>query len=262
MRCSTVTVLVADEQPVVRHGLQSLLGSSSGIAVVAEAATARETVRQAVLHKPDVLVLDIELPGFRVDSTIREILRCSPSTSIVVFTSVDGEDAVVASIRAGARGYVLKTDPDEGLVRAIRAIATGEMALGRGAAERLVSRLASDAGDRSVFPTLTAREREVFELIESGLSNQAIAARLQLAPKTVGNHISAIFAKLHVRSRFEAIELARQSRLGRGRTDRLVFELVGHPRAGEASGEPAASAPRTAGDAPLPAVLGSRSLAP
>jgi len=103
MRRSTVTVLVADEQPVVRHGLQSLLGSSSGIAVVAEAATVRETVQQAVLHKPDVLVLDIELPGFRVDSTIQEILRCSPSTSIVVFTSVDGEDAVVASIRAPRR---------------------------------------------------------------------------------------------------------------------------------------------------------------
>jgi DNA-binding NarL/FixJ family response regulator len=243
VRHSAVTVVVGDGQPVVRRGLQSLLGSS-GITMVGEATTARETVQRAVLHKPDVVVVDIGLPDFRLDTTIQAILRVTPSTCVLVFTAVDSEDAVITSLRAGARGYILKTGTDERVVRAIYGIAMGETVLCPGASKRLVNRLENGCRSTALFPQLTSREQQIFELMESGLRNATIATQLQLSPKTVGNHITTIFAKLHVASRPEAVELARQHRLGRGRADGPLLELVGPSRAKAGPATPALSLSR------------------
>jgi DNA-binding NarL/FixJ family response regulator len=211
-----VTVVIADEQPIVRRGLHALLSRSPEIAVVAEAGTAQEATRLAVLHRPDVLVIDAELPGGQVDSTIREVLRTSPSTAVLVFTAVDDEDSVVAAVRAGARGYLLKSCADGGIVRAVTGLAQGDAVLGPGIADRLVDRIGSRAArNQDLFPELTAREQDVLELMVSGMRNAAIAAKLHLSPKTIANHISTIFNKLHVTNRMEAVELTKSAMRGR-----------------------------------------------
>ena len=222
-----ITVVVADGQPVVRQGLRSLLASSPDLTVVADAASAEEAVRQTVLHKPRVLVIDVDAPGFRPGETVRGLGRAAPDTSVLVFTARDDVESLVDCLVAGVRGYVLKTGTGEGLVGAIQGVARGSLVLCPGVADRLVGRLAAAPVEPEPFPELTGREREVLELIEAGLRNSAIAARLQLAPKTVSNHISAILAKLHVGSRHEAIELAQRYRPAASRTAGPRLELVG-----------------------------------
>ncbi|MEU4643721.1 response regulator transcription factor [Micromonospora sp. NPDC023814] len=210
-----MTVVLADAQPVVRRGLHALLSSSAEVSVVAEAGSTREAMTCAASLRPDVLVLDIELPGFQVGVTLQEIARMSPSTAVLVFTAVEDEGAVFAAMRAGARGYVLKSCPGDGIVRTIRGIATGEVILGPRVADQLIGRLGREPRNQQLFPELTTRERQVLELIASGMRNVAIATRLNLSPKTVSNHISTIFSKLNVSDRHEAIEVARKARLER-----------------------------------------------
>ncbi|MER7419434.1 response regulator transcription factor [Micromonospora peucetia] len=210
-----MTVVLADAQPVVRRGLHALLSPSAEVTVVAEAGTTREAMRSTASLRPDVLVLDIELPGFQVGVTLQELARMSPSTAVLVFTAVEDEGAVFAAMRAGARGYVLKSCPGDGIVRTIRGIATGEMILGPRVADQIVRQLGREPRNQQLFPELTTRERQVLELIASGMRNGAIATRLNLSPKTVSNHISTIFSKLNVSDRYEAIEVARKARLER-----------------------------------------------
>jgi DNA-binding NarL/FixJ family response regulator len=220
MGAARVSVVLADEQPVVRHGMTSLLSESSDIVVVAEAATAREALRMSVLHRPDVLVLDPELLGVQVSATVREVLRATPGTAVLVFTAADDEDTVVAALRAGARGYLLKNSAGGGIVRAVTGLAEGETVLGPGIADRLVRRIGSrSARLQDMFPELTAREQEVLGLLSAGMGNSAIANQLHLSPKTIANHISVIFGKLHVGSRAEAKALAQGHR-------RAPLELV------------------------------------
>ncbi|NBE80022.1 response regulator [Micromonospora sp. NEAU-HG-1] len=210
-----VTVVLADAQPVVRKGLRALLSSSAEVTVVAEAGTAREAMKGAASLRPDVLVLDIELPDFQAGVTLQEIARISPSTAVLVFTAVEDEGSVFAAMRAGARGYVLKSCPGDGIVRTIRGVATGEVILGPRVADQLIAQLGREPRNQQLFPELTARERQVLELIASGMRNGAIATQLHLSPKTVSNHISTIFNKLNVSDRYEAIEVARKARLER-----------------------------------------------
>jgi DNA-binding NarL/FixJ family response regulator len=174
----------------------------------------------AVLHRPDVLVLDTALPGGHVDGVVREVLRATPGTAVLVFTAADDEDTVIASVRAGARGYLLKNSADDGIVRSVTGLAHGETIFGPGIADRLISRIGSrPARFQAMFPELTAREQDVLELVVAGMGNTAIAAQLHLSPKTIANHISVIFGKLRVTSRAEAIELAKGGR-------RAPLELV------------------------------------
>lgn len=220
MGSAIVSVVIADEQPVVRRGLGALLARNGTIQVAAEAATARDALRMAVLHRPNVLVLDTGLPGGHVDGTVREVRRASPGTAMLVFTAADDEDTVIAAVRAGARGYLLKNSTDDGIVRAVTALAHGETVLGPGVADRLISRIGSRPGRfQDMFPELTAREQDVLELVAAGMGNTAIAARLHLSPKTIANRISVIFGKLHVPSRAAAIELVKGGR-------RAPLELV------------------------------------
>lgn len=211
----TLRIVVADDHAVVREGLRALLSAVDGYELIGTASTGSEAVRAAVTLHPDVLVMDIQMPGISGIEATREITRAAPSVRVLMLTMFDDDESVFAAMRAGALGYVLKGAPPDNMIRAISVVAGGEAIFGAGVASRALSYFSSArAADRTVFPELTPREREVLTWIASGLSNSAIASRLGLAPHTVGNHISSIFAKLQVASRAEAIIRARSAGLG------------------------------------------------
>jgi DNA-binding NarL/FixJ family response regulator len=212
---ATLTVVLADSQPVVRDGMRALLAGVGGIEVVAEAGTGRDAVRESMQYRPDVLILDLRMADQGGAATIREVRRAVPGTAVLVFTQADDDESVFSAMRAGARGYLLKRAERDDIVRAIKGVAAGGAVFGSPIAERLVELFGPGGGNRAPFPELTGREREVLDLLAAGLPNSAIARRLSLASKTVSNHLSAIFAKLQVSSRAAAIVLARQAGLGR-----------------------------------------------
>lgn len=210
---ATIRVILADDHPVVRRGLRALLDTLPGVEVVAEAGTGGQAVQVVAAHRPDVVVMDLRMPGMDGVEATRRILRTHPGTAVLVLTMFD-EDALVAdALRAGARGYLLKGAEQEEIERALRAVAAGEAIFSAAVAERVLGRVSS-TGQSTVLPRLSSREREVLDLIATGATNAAIAEGLHLSPKTVGNHISAIFAKLGVATRPEAIVLARDAGLG------------------------------------------------
>jgi len=214
----TVRVVLADDHPVVRAGLAALLGSWSGIEVVAVAADGHAAVKEVVLHRPDVAVLDLQMPGQDGFAATREIRRVAPEVAVLVLTMFDDDDSVFAAMRAGARGYVVKGAEQEEIGRAIHAVASGEAIFGPGVAQRVLQYFAAPQPVAVPFPELTGREREILDLLARALPNSAIAARLGLAPKTVANHISTIFAKLQVVDRAQAMLRAREGGLGGGQT--------------------------------------------
>lgn len=207
-------LLVVDDHPVFRMGMVALLGSL-GLEVVAEAASADEAVVAADAHELDVVLMDLHLgDSSGVDAT-REIVRRHPGLGVLVITMLDDDDSVFASMRAGARGYLLKgADPVE-VERAVRAVANGEILLGPSVAARAVAYLSGTRiGGAAPFPELTDREREVLDQVARGLDNLSVARRLNLSPKTVRNHLSNILTKLQVTDRSQAIVRAREEGLG------------------------------------------------
>jgi DNA-binding NarL/FixJ family response regulator len=208
-----IRVVVADDHPVVRAGLSALLDSLPGIEVVAVAANGRAAVKEVVLHRPDVAVLDLKMPDLDGFGATREIIRAAPEVAVLVLTMFDDDESVFAAMRAGARGYVVKGAEQEELGRAVRAVAAGEAIFGPAVAQRML-RFFTPAPVADPFPQLTAREREILGLLGASLSNAAIASRLGLSPKTVANHISSIFNKLQVADRAQAILRARDAGLG------------------------------------------------
>lgn len=210
---TTIGVLIADDHPMVRRGLQSLLATLPGIAVVGEAGNGHEVMRQAALSRPDVVVMDLRMPDLDGVETTRRLIRDHPSVAVLVLTMFDEDTLISEALNAGARGYLLKGAEQNEIERAIRAVAAGDAIFSATVADRVLGRIA--APPVSALPPLTPREGQVLELIAAGLANDVIADRLHLAPKTVGNHISAIFLKLGVATRSEAIVLARDAGLGR-----------------------------------------------
>ena len=210
----TLRIVVADDHSVVREGLRALLSAVEGYELVGTAATGVEAVKAAVTLRPDVLVMDIQMPDMTGIEATREIRRVAPTVAVLMLTMFDDDESVFAAMRAGALGYVLKGAAPESMIRAIAVVAGGEAIFGAGVATRALSYFSTRRADPTVFPELTPREREVLMLIASGLGNAAIASRLGLAANTVGNHISNIFAKLQVASRAEAIVRARSAGLG------------------------------------------------
>ncbi len=214
---STNRILIADDHGVVREGLRAVLGSESDMEVVGEAATGKEVVERAAELRPDVILMDIQMPDLNGIEATRRILEANPDVGVVVLTMFEDDDSVFSAMRAGARGYVLKGAPPSEILKVLRAVAAGEAHFGPEIARRLMSFFSepSPASTQDVFPELSAREVEILDLIAQGHTNAKIAARLYLSPKTVGNHISHIFTKLQVADRAHAIIRAREAGLGR-----------------------------------------------
>ena len=213
---SPIRILMADDHVLFREGLGALLSSVLDTEVVGEAATGEEAIAKAVQLQPDVVLMDIQMPGMNGIEATRRIVRDSPHIGIVVVTMFEDDDSVFAAMRAGARGYVLKGADQAEILKVIRAVAAGEAHFGPAVARRLMSFFSAPrpADPAEAFPDLTAREREVLDLVARGRNNQEIVGHLYLSPKTVRNHISNIFAKLQVADRAQAIIRAREAGLG------------------------------------------------
>lgn len=210
----TLRIVVADDHGIVREGLGALLSAHDGYELAGTAATGAEAVRAAVTLHPDVVVMDIQMPDLTGIEATRQITRAAPDVAVLILTMFDDDESVFAAMRAGARGYVLKGAAPDNVIRAIAAVAAGEAIFGPGVARRALAYMSGPRTEQAAFPELTPREREVLDLIAAGLGNATIAARLGLAPATVGNHITNIFGKLQVASRAEAIVRARSAGLG------------------------------------------------
>ncbi len=219
---NAIRILIADDHPVFRFGLRALLNAMPDTAVVGEVTTGEEVIALVGSVRPDVILMDINMSGVNGIEATRCIREMNPDIRILMVTMLE-DDSVFAAIRAGARGYVVKGAEPSEVLRAIRAVADGEAIFSPGIAERLIHYFATPPAPTSdstqltatpVFPDLTEREREVLALIAQGLTNSAIAERLELSPKTVRNYITEIFSKLQVADRSQAIIRARNAGLG------------------------------------------------
>ena len=210
----TPRVVIADDHPVFRHGLRAVL-AADGVDVVADAATGAEAVAAAREHAPDVVLMDVSMPdGDGIEAT-REIAAVAPDVAVLMLTMSEEDDALVAALRAGARGYLVKGTGAEEIGRAVRSVADGELIIGAAMAARMTSWLTRPgAAGADPFPELTARERDVLDLMARGRSNEQIARVLGLSAKTVRNHVSNVLTKLRVTGRSEAIVRAREAGLG------------------------------------------------
>ncbi len=211
-----IRILIADDHPIFRFGMRTLLTAMSDMTVVGEAVTGEEAIQLTETLLPDLVLMDIHMPGINGIEATARIRAQHPRTAILIVTMLD-DDSVFAAMRAGARGYLLKgAEPSETL-RAIRAVASGEAIFSPGVAQRVMDYFALPSV-ASVNPAalaqLSEREREVLTLLAQGLTNAAIAERLVLSPKTVRNYISEIYSKLQVADRIQAVLRARESGLG------------------------------------------------
>ncbi len=216
-----IRILIADDHPLFRDGLRALLESVPDMQVIGEVATGNEVIAQAQALQPDVILMDIKMPGLNGIEATRRILLASPHIRILVITMFEDDESVFAAIRAGARGYLLKGAVQEETLRAIRAVASGEAIFGPAIAERLMhyfgsTRPMGKSGPAQFFPELTDREYEILALLAQRKSNAEIAAHLVLSPKTVRNHVSNILSKLQVADRTEAMHAAWTAGLGQG----------------------------------------------
>jgi len=211
-----IRVLIADDHPFYREGVRTMLSVAWEIEIVGEAANGDETIAQAESLQPDVILMDLKMPGVNGIEATRRILRTSPHIGVLVLTMFEADESVFAAMRAGARGYLLKDVGQEELVRAIKAVSRGEAIFSPAIAQRLIHYFAAlrpMAADLA-FPELTDREREILQLIAQGHGNAEIAERLLLRTKTVQNHVSNIFSKLQVSDRVQAVVRAREAGLG------------------------------------------------
>ena len=223
MHHTVIRVLVADDHILFRDGVRALLNSMPDLEVVGEAGDGEEVVAKAAALRPDVILMDLQLPGLNGVEATRRILRTQPGVSVLVLTMFEDTDTVLAAMRAGARGYILKDTDEEALLRSVRAVASGEALFGPGVAERIMRYLAeaTPSAERAAFPELTDREREVLWLLAQGLSNQEVADRMGISLKTARNHVSNILARLQVADRTEAVARARAAGLGSEKKSRL-----------------------------------------
>lgn len=215
-----IQVLIADDHALFVDGLRALLEDTPDIEVAADAADGEEAIRLAADIQPDVVLLDINMPGVNGIEATRKMLENNPDLGVVMVTMVEEGASVFAAMRAGARGYVLKGRRHDKMLETIRAVAEGQVLFGPDVAARLTNYFHNlrqstprEISDQA-FPELTPREREVLELIARGQKNDQIAEALVISPKTVRNHVSNIYSKLQVADRTEAVIRAREAGLG------------------------------------------------
>jgi DNA-binding NarL/FixJ family response regulator len=214
----SIRVLIADDHPLFRDGMHGLLDSVPDTEVVGEATTGDEVISLAAALQPDVILMDIQMPGANGIEATRTIVHTSPHVGVLMVTMYEDDNLVFSAMRAGARGYVLKGANQAEVLRAIRAVANGEVIFGPTIAQRVMSFLSlpRPVVPARLFPELTERETEVLSLIAHGRTNEEIAGELVLSLKTVRNHVSNIFSKLQVADRAQAVIRAREAGLGRG----------------------------------------------
>lgn len=208
-------VLLADDHPFFRDGMRMFLETAPDIAVVGEAATGDEAVAQATALAPDVVLMDIKMPGLSGIEATRRILAADPRVRVLVVTMFDDDATVFTAMRAGARGYVLKDAAKDDVLAALRAVGRGDAIFGPGVAARVLDVFTGSrpAVPQEAFPALTARERELLHLMAQGVSNAQIAQLLSLSTKTVANYVSSILGKLQIASRAEAVQRVREAGL-------------------------------------------------
>jgi DNA-binding NarL/FixJ family response regulator len=200
-----IRVVIADDHPVVRAGLVALLEAADDIEVVGTASTGLAAVDVAAAERPDVVLMDLRMPGIDGDEATARIVAANPETRVVILTTYESDDAILSAIEAGASGYLLKAAPEAELLTGVRAVAAGEVALAPGVAALLVKRAASPA---PAGPALSARELEVLRLVAQGLSNREIGEKLFLGEATVKTHLLHAFTKLEVSDRTRAVTRA------------------------------------------------------
>ncbi len=215
-------LILADDHAAFRDGLRALLAAIGDIEVVGEAATGDEAVACAAALQPDVVLMDLNMPGVDGIEATRRIVGTSPHIAVLVLTMYEDDESVFHALRAGARGYLLKGADRAEIIRAVRAVAGGDAIFGAAVARRVMAYLSSprQAVAAQAFPELTEREREILDLVAQGMNNLAITQRLVVSPKTVRNHVSNIFSKLQVADRAEAIVRAREAGMGGERRPR------------------------------------------
>ena len=214
-----VRVLLVDDHPLFLDGMRATVERLDWAEVVGEAGNAEDALALALDLQPDIVVMDLQLPGGSGIDATRSITSALPNTAVMVLTMFDDDDSVFAATRAGARGYLLKGTGRDEVIRALAAISDGEAVFGPGIARRVLAYFSDlgDLGRLQPLPALTTREREVLDLMAAGKRNADIATELYLSPKTVRNNISNIFVKLQVADRATAILRARDAGLGRNR---------------------------------------------
>ena len=213
---TAIRVLVVDDHPTFRRGLTALFDSVENVELVGEASDGEKALALTAELLPDVVVMDLNMPGINGVEATRRIVAAHPTIAVLVLTMLDEDDSVFAAMRAGARGYVVKGADTEDVLRALASVARGDAVFGPAVASRVLSYLTRplSARDPLLFPELSDREREVLTLIARGSTNSEIARTLVVSPKTVRNHVSNIFSKLQVSDRAEAVARARSAGLG------------------------------------------------
>ncbi|MGH7870285.1 MAG: response regulator, partial [Candidatus Dormibacteraceae bacterium] len=210
-------MILVDDHPLFRAGLRTALDSADGIEVVAEADDGEQALAQVCELEPELVVMDLHLPGKSGIETIRELTRNHPIVRVLVLTMSEDDDALIAALRAGAKGYMVKGVGREELLHAVRTVGIGGTVFFTHTAEQLAGLLSAGVGvndGQVAFPALTTRERQILDLLARGYDNRRLARELTLSDKTIRNHVSNLFAKLHVANRAEAIVKARDAGLG------------------------------------------------
>lgn len=220
MKMENIRLLVADDHALFREGLQALFSTTPGIEIVGEAATAQDVVALADKLQPDIILMDINMPGADGIQATRTILHANPTIGVIMVTMLEEDASLFSAMRAGARGYVLKGAHHEELLQTVQAVASGQVLFGPSTAGRIMGFFQDIEADlkptlpAETFPELTPRELEVLDLIAKGVNNSQIAEKLVISGKTVRNHITSIFSKLQVADRAQAIIKARDAGMG------------------------------------------------
>jgi DNA-binding NarL/FixJ family response regulator len=213
---SALQLLIADDSQPFRTGLAALVASVDGMTVAGEATNGDEAIALALDLQPDVVLMDLNMPGRNGIEATRAIVSSAPHIAVLILTMHEDDESVFAAVQAGARGYLVKGARQAELLRAIRSVADGGAVFGPAIARRMVAffTAAAHAGTAAAFPDLTGREREILDLIARGHANGQIAEQLGLSTKTVRNHVSSIFTKMQVVDRAQAIVKAREAGIG------------------------------------------------